>query len=309
VPVAAAPVITTIVPAKDEELHIVRCVASALPLGEVVVVDGGSADDTVALARANGATVLEREWSGYASQKNWALEAVGNDPDWILFLDADEYLTEAGRATVRSTIASGRADGYYVARRYFFLGRRLDHAYWYPDYQLRLFRAGRARFEDRRVHEHMVVDGRVAEAEIDLMHENLKGISDYVGKLNRYADLEAQEILWPSPGRKPGTFLGGWPERRRALKELWPRVRGRALVRFLWLYVVRRGFLDGRAGLIFCGLTAIHEFLIEAKVAEHRSGFAPEQVRHRVLGSSSSSSSPPADADATPSATSRIASR
>lgn len=300
---AASPAIVTIVPAKDEELHIVRCIASALPLGEVVVVDGGSGDDTVALARAHGATVLEREWSGYASQKNWALEAVGDDADWILFLDADEYLTEAGRTAVRTTIASGRADGYYVGRRYFFLGRRLDHAYWYPDYQLRLFRAGRARFEDRRVHEHLVVDGRVAESAIDLMHENLKGISDYVGKLNRYADLEAGEILWPGAAAKRGSLVGRWPERRRALKSVWLRMRGRALLRFLWLYVVKRGFLDGRAGLIFCGLIAVHDFLIEAKVAEHRAGFAPEQVRQRVLGSAAP------EADAASSVTARIASR
>jgi glycosyltransferase involved in cell wall biosynthesis len=271
------------VPAKDEQLHIARCVTSALGLGQVIVVDGGSGDDTVELARAHGATVLEREWSGYASQKNWALEEIGDDADWILFLDADEYLTEAGRASVRDTIARGHADGYYVGRRYFFLGRRLDHAYWYPDYQLRLFRAGRGRFEERRVHEHLVVDGRVEESAIDLMHENLKGISDYVGKLNRYADLEAGEILWPSAESKRGSLLGGWPERRRALKGLWLRVRGRALLRFVWLYVVKRGFLDGRAGLIFCGLIAVHDFLIEAKVAEHRAGFAPDQVRERVL--------------------------
>jgi glycosyltransferase involved in cell wall biosynthesis len=201
---AAAPVIVTIIPTKDEELHIARCVESALPLGRVVVVDGGSDDATVELARTHGATVLEHGWSGYASQKNWALAAIGNDAAWILFLDADEYLTKAGRAAVRETVASGRADGYYVGRRYYFLGRRLEHAYWYPDYQLRLFRAGCGRFEERRVHEHLIVEGRVAESSIDLMHENLKGITDYVSKLNRYADLEAAEILWPSAERKRG---------------------------------------------------------------------------------------------------------
>jgi hypothetical protein len=84
--------------------------------------------------------------------------------------------------------------------------------------------------------------------------------------------------------RKRGSLLGGWPERRRALKDVWLRVRGRALLRFLWLYVVKRGFLDGRAGLVYCGLIAVHDFLIEAKVAEYRAGFAPEQVRERVLG-------------------------
>jgi glycosyltransferase involved in cell wall biosynthesis len=276
--------IVTIVPAVDEELHIVRCVTSALELGPVVVVDGGSSDATVQLAEEAGATVLEREWTGYASQKNWALDMLDGEAEWILFLDADEYLTEDGRAAVRATIAGETAVGYHVGRRYYFLGRRLDHAYWYPDYQLRLFRSGRGRFEERRVHEHLVVEGRVAESDIDLIHENLKGISDYVGKLNRYADLEAREILWPSGERKRGSMFGGWPERRRALKDVWLRVRGRALLRFLWLYVVKRGFLDGRAGLVFCGLIAVHDFLIEAKVAEHRAGFAPEQVRERVLG-------------------------
>jgi hypothetical protein len=227
--------------------------------------------------------VLERPWTGYASQKNWALEVLDVEADWILFLDADEYLTSQARDAVRATVAEGAADGYHVGRHLVFLGRRLDHAYWYPDYQLRLFRAGRGHFEERRVHEHLVVDGLVAESSIDLMHENLKGISDFVGKLNRYADLEAQEILRPTGALRPGSLRGGWPDRRRALKRVWLRMRGRAALRFVWLYVVKRGFLDGRAGLIFCGLIAVHDFLIEAKVAEHRAGYAPAQVRERVL--------------------------
>jgi glycosyltransferase involved in cell wall biosynthesis len=275
--------IITIVPALDEELHIVRCVSSALDLGRVVVVDGGSSDATVLLAEEAGATVLQREWTGYASQKNWALDAVDGEADWILFLDADEYLTPQARDAVRATVDEGAADGYHIGRHLVFLGRRLDHAYWYPDFQLRLFRAGRGHFEERRVHEHLVVDGRVIESSIDVMHENLKGISDYVGKLNRYADLEAQEILRPTGALRPGSLRGGWPERRRALKRVWLRLRGRAVLRFLWLYVVKRGFLDGRPGLIFCGLIAVHDFLIEAKVAEHRAGYAPAQVRERAL--------------------------
>jgi len=275
--------IVTIVPALDEELHIARCVSSALDLGPVVVVDGGSSDATVRLAEEAGARVLEREWTGYASQKNWALDVIDTEAEWILFLDADEYLTPQARDAVRATVGAADADGYHVGRHLVFLGRRLDHAYWYPDYQLRLFRAGRGHFEERRVHEHLVVDGRVSESSIDVMHENLKGISDYVGKLNRYADLEAQEILQPSGALRQGSLRGGWPERRRALKRVWLRMRGRAVLRFLWLYVVKRGFLDGRAGLIFCGLIAVHDFLIEAKVAEHRAGYAPAQVRERAL--------------------------
>jgi glycosyltransferase involved in cell wall biosynthesis len=275
--------VVTIVPALDEELHIVRCVTSALPLGPVVVIDGGSSDATAELADGAGASVLEREWTGYASQKNWALDAHDVEAEWVLFLDADEYLTPQARDAVRATVEEAAADGYYIGRHLVFLGRRLDHAYWYPDYQLRLFRAGYGHFEERRVHEHLVVDGRVVESSIDVVHENLKGISDYVGKLNRYADLEAQEILRPTGALRPGSLRGGWPERRRALKRVWLRMRGRAVLRFLWLYVIKRGFLDGRAGLIFCGLIAVHDFLIEAKVAEHRAGYAPAQVRERAL--------------------------
>jgi glycosyltransferase involved in cell wall biosynthesis len=279
----STPSILTIIPAKDEEIHIERCVASARPLGDVIVVDGGSGDATVRLARGAGATVLERPWRGYSDQKNWALDQVEGLADWVLFLDADEYLTDAARAGVRAAVTSDAADGYYLGRRYFFFGRRLDHAYWYPDYQLRLFRAGRGRFESRLVHEHLRVDGVVAESDIDLVHENLKGISDYVGKLNRYADLEAREIVHGRRDADMGSIRGTWAERRRALKAAWLKLPGRAVIRFCWLYFVKRGFLDGRAGLTFCGLIAVHDFLIEAKVAEHRLGYAPEQVRLRVL--------------------------
>jgi glycosyltransferase involved in cell wall biosynthesis len=279
------PLVHSIIPTKNEELHIARCVESLLPLGPVLVVDSGSTDDTVAIADRCGARVVHRDWTGHSDQKNWALGQLDPSAQWVIFVDADEYLLPVDRERVVADVASNRADGYYLARRFFFLGRRLDHAHWYPDYQLRLFRAGLGRFEDRLVHEHLSVDGEVQASSAELMHENLNGISAYMERLNRYSDLEAQEQAGPSAGHKPGRLLGSWIERRRALKNIWLKLPARSLVRFFWLLLVRRAFLDGRPGIIFSALVGVHDFLTESKALERRLGCAPEDVRARVLGS------------------------
>jgi glycosyltransferase involved in cell wall biosynthesis len=279
------PPVHSIVPTKNEELHIARCVESLLPLGPVLVVDSGSTDGTVSIAERCGARVLHRDWTGHSDQKNWALEQLDASAQWVIFVDADEYLLPVDRERVVADVVSNRAEGYYLARRFFFLGRRLDHAHWYPDFQLRLFRAGLGRFEDRLVHEHLSVEGQVQESSAELMHENLNGISAYMDRLNRYSDLEAREQTAPSAGRKTGRLVGSWIERRRALKNIWLRLPARSLVRFFWLLFVRRAFLDGRPGVIFCALVGVHDFLTESKVLERRLGYAPEDVRARTLGS------------------------
>jgi glycosyltransferase involved in cell wall biosynthesis len=268
--------VTIVVPARDEELHIARCVESARELGRVVVVDAGSGDRTRELALEHGAEVVEHPWTGYAAQKNWALENVVAT-EWVLFVDADESLSAAGRDEIRAAVASPDVSGYYLPRSYVFLGRRLRHAWWYPDYQLRLFRRQRGRYEERRVHEHAIVDGVVGTLREPLVHENLKGLTAFVDRHNRYSDLEAAELVEPSAARREGSFTGNWADRRRALKDrVWFRLPGRPAVRFLWLYLVRGGFLDGRRGLLFCQLIAMYDFLIDAKVTERR---LQEEVR------------------------------
>jgi glycosyltransferase involved in cell wall biosynthesis len=259
-----------VIPARDEELHIERCIESARDLGPVFVVDSGSEDRTVELARAAGATVVEHPWEGYAAQKNWALDNLP-ESDWVLFLDADELLTPEGRKEIEAAIERESPAGYYVARRFVFLGRELKHAWWYPDYQLRLFRRGRGRYEERRVHEHVIVDGPVETLREALVHENLKGLAAYVERHNRYSELEADELLAPSSGRKRGSLTGTWSDRRRLVKErVWRRMPFRPTLRFLWLYGAKLGFLDGRQGLLFCRMIAMYESLINAKLAERR---------------------------------------
>jgi glycosyltransferase involved in cell wall biosynthesis len=263
--------ITVIIPTRNEAKHVRRCVASARPLGRVIVVDCGSTDGTQRIAREHGAEVLSHAWAGYAAQKNWALDTLAITTPWVLFLDADEFLTAATAAAIRRAAAHGAADGYLIPRAYVFLGKRLRHAWWYPDYQLRLLRRGHGRFEERRVHEHVIVDGRTATIDAPIMHENLNGLSAFVERHNRYSDLEVEELLAPALRRKPGSLRGSWADRRRALKDrVWFRVPMRPLVRFLWLYVARRGFLDGRRGLLFCQLIAMYDFMIDAKLTERR---------------------------------------
>ena len=267
--------ITIIIPARDEELHIARCVESARQLGRVIVVDSGSTDATREIAASCGAEVVEHAWEGHAAQKNWALDHLDLRADWVLFLDADEYLLEETVTEVRGAVTRPDAAGFYLPRRYIFLGKELKHAWWYPDYQLRLFRREGARCEDVQVHEHMIVDGPVEQLRAPLMHENLKGLSAFVARHNRYSDLEAAELASPASNRKRGSFTGSWAERRRALKDrVWFRLPMRPLVRFLWLYFVKRGFLDGRRGLLFCYLIAMYDFLIDVKLLE-RSLAAP----------------------------------
>src|SRR4051794_32586228 len=132
---SGGPLLTSVITTKDEEIHIARCVDSALSLGPVIVLDSESRDRTAEIARDCGATVVVHPWAGYAAQKNWALANLPIETDWVLFLDADERLTDASRSEISEVVSRTDADGYYIARENIVLGRRLRHAWWYPDYQ------------------------------------------------------------------------------------------------------------------------------------------------------------------------------
>ena len=274
--------ITIIIPTLNEELHIERAVSSSLPLGPVFVVDSLSTDTTRELAESAGASVVEHAWGGYAEQKNWALDNLPIDTPWCFFLDADEVITpELRRALVEATTKD--ADAWYVPRHNILLGKQLKHVWWYPDYQLRLFRSGRARYEDRIVHEHLVVSGRCGHLDVPLIHENIKGMTAFLERHQRYAALEAREIRRnlsiQAKGRTDASrqqrlsaaaqMAVDRAARRRFIKEkVWYRMPCRPAVRFLWLYLGRRGFLDGRHGLVYAGLIGAYEAMIDAHLLE-----------------------------------------
>jgi len=253
----------------NEEANIARTLASVQPLvadgrGEIIVVDSGSTDRTVEIAKSYGARVFVEEWKGFAAQKNSAIEKASGD--WILSLDADEeveakegaedlihsYTSQPENLTEtellrlsggRGPLAEARkfaedvlltANGYYLARKNFFLGRWIKRGGFWPDPKLRLFRRGHGGFEDRAVHETVAVDGRTRKlTALSLLHHSYPTLADYLDHMNRYSSLGAEMVAAKGPVRF----------------SLFNIVL-RPAATFLYNYVFRLGFLDGREGLL-----------------------------------------------------------
>jgi glycosyltransferase involved in cell wall biosynthesis len=269
----------------NEAQNIGPCLDSVRWADEVVVIDSHSTDGTVEIAREWGARVHQFTYKGgWPKKKNWALEEVPLAHEWVFLLDADERVTpELAREMADRIRDPQGCDGFYVNRRLLFLGRWIRHAGWYPSWNMRLFRRPMGRFErpraddipntgDVEVHEHVVLHGPSAYLRNDLIHHDLKSVSHFVERHNRYSTWEAVVYASLRAGERNdgiGASLFGTPlQRKRWIKTLWVRLPGRPLLRFLWMYGVKRGFLDGRPGLIFCLLMSFHEAVISAKLYE-----------------------------------------
>ncbi len=244
------PSLSVAIIALNEEERIRACLESVAWADEIVVVDSGSYDKTVAIAREFTDRVLFHAWEGYGAQKNFALaQCQGN---WVLALDADERVSEALREEIVTALAGPTHVGYLIPRRNFFQGAWVRHGGWYPDYQLRLFRRGRGAFTPSAVHESVRVDGPVGRLRAPLVHQSYRGIEDFVARANRYSELAARELAATGRGGSLADLL---------LRPAW---------RFLSMYVLRAGFLDGGRGLVLAVLYAHYVFLRAAKVREIR---------------------------------------
>jgi glycosyltransferase involved in cell wall biosynthesis len=267
--------LSVIVPTLDEELNLPECLASLRWADQVFVVDSYSQDRTLEIAREYGAHVVQHAFENYARQKNWALECLPLRHEWVLIVDADERVPPDLACEIESTIGSTEYAGYYLNRRVIFLGRWIRHAGWYPSWNLRLFRHRLGRYEDRPVHEHVVLNGRVGYLRHDLLHLDRRPFSAFVDRHNRYSSFEAKARLTAerdrSGSRLSPKLLGSPVERKRFLRErVWPRLPFKPLVLFVYMYGVRRGFLDGRAGLTLCVFHACQEFVVGIKLDELR---------------------------------------
>jgi glycosyltransferase involved in cell wall biosynthesis len=237
----------------NEEERLRACLESVVWAAELVVVDAGSSDKTVAIAREFTDRVFFRAWDGYGAQKNFALGQCHGD--WILSLDADERVSDALREEIEGTLRNGGPEvGFYLPRRNLFHGRWMRHGGLYPDWQLRLFRRGRGAFGERAVHESVRVDGPTRRLGAPLIHESYRSIGDAVARLNRYSDLAATDLGPTGGGGSLGDLL---------VRPAW---------RFVSMYLLRAGFLDGWRGLVLAGLHAHYVFLRAAKVRERRCG-------------------------------------
>ncbi|MDQ3810223.1 MAG: glycosyltransferase family 2 protein [Chloroflexota bacterium] len=269
--------LSVLVPTLDEELNLPECLDSVAWADQVFVVDSFSHDRTVELAWERGAHVVQHAFESYSRQKNWALDTLPIRHGWVLIVDADERVTPPLRAEIEGLLAGEpTCAGYYINRRFIFLNTWIRHAGWYPSWNLRLFRHGLGRYEDRDVHEHVVLDGPAGYLRHDLLHLDRRPLEAFIARHNRYSTLEAAArhraaTSPPDRARLRAALFGAPVERKRFLRErVWPGVPAKPLVLFLYMYVARRGFLDGRAGLALCLFHAFQEFMVGLKLAELR---------------------------------------
>jgi glycosyltransferase involved in cell wall biosynthesis len=236
------PRLSVFIIALNQEANIGECLASVSFADEIVVVDTGSADRTVELARSYTDRVLTASWEGFGRTKNFALDQARGD--WVFSLDTDERVPPALKDEILAVVAAdGPLDGYRVPRQNYFCGRWIRRLGWYPDYTLRLFRRGQGRFRDREVHEEVVVAGTVGTLKTPLTHYSYRSVSEYVARMDRYARLAAQELA--KAGRRP---VPG---------ELFAR----PVLSFFHLYFIRLGFLEGTPGYTLAVLMSMYKFL------------------------------------------------
>ncbi len=262
--------------------------AAARVSDDLHVVDSGSTDATIEIARSRGARIVSHPFENYAASRNWAIDTLPLAGDWELHLDADERLTDALAAAILAAMRDPPAEmaGYFIPRLTHFHGRPIRHGGMYPIWHMRLFRRGAGRCERRRYDQHFQVAGRTGRLDAPMIDDVRMGYAEFMARHARWAAAEAEEILAPgTDGVIAGRARGNPVERKRYLRGLYYRMPlfWRALGLFLYRYVVRGGFRDGREGLIFFVLqTFVFRFLVDACLQERRrEGSA---VNHRQTG-------------------------
>jgi len=259
---------------KNEQIDLPGCLQSVAWSDDIVVYDSCSDDNTHDLARSRGARVVERPFDNWASHQNWGLRNITFKHPWVFYIDADERLTPEAAAELQAIASDSTLKfvAYRIRRRDFFQRRQLKHAQTSPWY-IRFFRPEFVHYE-RLVNPISVVDGPVGDLEHPLDHYPFsKGLSHWIARHNSYSSFEAQQILHNRANQEPFSLRAAFLERdfnRRRFhqKELFYRLPARPLIKFFLLYVLKRGFLDGRPGFTYALLQSIYEAFIVLKVQE-----------------------------------------
>jgi len=275
--------ITVLIAARNEERNIARCLCSLSPAERLIVLDSNSTDGTADVASGLGAEVVQFNYTGgYPKKRQWALDTLTITTPWVLLLDADEAVSpELWNEIALAITRVDAADAYFITKGFHFLGRRFRFG-GFSHKAVLLFRKGKARFErlieetesglDMEVHERIIVDGRLASLKTPLIHEDFKGLNAYIERHNKYATWEAQvryRFLCGANGRNGGirpNLLGNHQERRRFLKMIAMRVPFEPPLWFLYHYIVRLGFLEGRPGLVASRIRSWYVAQVGAKL-------------------------------------------
>jgi glycosyltransferase involved in cell wall biosynthesis len=279
--------ISVLIPAKNEEANLPACLASLEPADEVFLVDSQSSDRSIEIAENWGAKVVQFHFNGgWPKKKNWSLENLPFRNEWVLIVDCDERIPQELWEEMAQAIQNPNCDGYYLNRKVFFLGKWIRFGGKYPDWNLRLFRHQKGRYEnlntedvpntgDNEVHEHVILDRPAAYLKADMIHEDFRDIYQWLERHNRYSNWEARVYYNLLSGKDDsGTiganFFGDAVQRKRFLKTVWVRLPFKPLLRFIWFYIIKLGFLDGKAGYIYGRLLSQYEYQIGVKLFELR---------------------------------------
>jgi glycosyltransferase involved in cell wall biosynthesis len=244
------PFLSIIIITKNEAANIRACLESVAWADEIIVVDSGSTDDTIAICKELGAQVHLHDWPGFGAQKNRALGyATG---DWVFSIDADERVTPELRIELENTMREGKVEGYYCPRLSQFCGKFIHHSGWYPDYVLRLFKRGCGRFSDNLVHESVVLDGATAKLKNPLLHYSYLTEADVQRKIEHYSTAAARQMFQNGKRATPfdAPIRGAWA--------------------FLRTYLLRLGLLDGAAGWRIAWMNATTTYLKYRKLENIR---------------------------------------
>ena len=279
--------VSVLIPAKNEEANLSACLASVARADEVFVVDSQSSDRSIEIAESYGAKVVQFHFNGrWPKKKNWSLDNLPFRNEWVLIVDCDERIPPELWEEIAIAIQQADYAGYYLNRKVFFLGQWIRHGGKYPDWNLRLFRHPQGRYEnlgteeirntgDNEVHEHVVLAGQVGYLKNDMLHEDFRDLFHWLERHNRYSNWEARVYLnlltgQDDQGTIGANLFGNAVQRKRFLKTVWVRLPFKPLLRFILFYVIRLGFLDGRAGYIYARLLSQYEYQIGVKLYELR---------------------------------------
>lgn len=277
--------VSVLIPAKNEEQNLPACLESLQRADEIFVVDSQSSDKSIEIAERYGAKVEQFHFNGtWPKKKNWGLENLPFKNEWVLIVDCDERITDASWDEIAEKIEKDEFDGYYINRRVFFLGKWVKHGGKYPDWNLRLFKHAKGRYEDlqtgeiqntgdNEVHEHVVMQSKMGYLKEDMMHEDYRDMFHWLARHNRYSNWEAKVYLNTLQGKgSDGTIganlFGDSVQRKRFLKKIWVRLPFKPTLRFILTYFLRLGFLDGKAGYTYARLLSQYEFQIGVKLFE-----------------------------------------
>lgn len=279
--------VSVLIPAKNEQVNLPACLESVKIADEVFVVDSQSSDRSVEIAKNCGANVVQFHFNGrWPKKKNWSLDNLPFRNEWVLIVDCDERITPELWSEIAQAIQNAEYNGYYLNRRVFFLGKWIRHGGKYPDWNLRLFKHKKGRYEnlhtdgipntgDNEVHEHVILSEKAGYLKNDMIHEDFRDLYHWIERHNRYSNWEARVYLnlltlKDDSGTIGANIFGDAVQRKRFLKKVWVRLPFKPFLRFILFYIIQRGFLDGKAGYIYARLLSQYEYQIGVKLYELR---------------------------------------